>query len=96
MALLWFVVIGDIVVEGAIGDVEERKSPKPEDELSPRCGRAGCGAGAWVAVGKFAGMGSKKLPPPPKDVVVCAGAGAGLGFARPVRLSNGEDGLRCC
>jgi len=49
-----------------------------------------------VAVGNFVGMGSKKLPPPPKEVVVCAGAGAALGFARPVRLSNGEEGLRCC
>jgi hypothetical protein len=89
-------VIGDIVVEGAIGDVEERKSPKPEDELNPRCGDAGFGEEAWVAVGKFLGMGSKKLPPPPKEVVVCAGAGAALGFARPVRLSNGDEGLRCC
>jgi hypothetical protein len=79
-----------------MGDVEERKSPKPEDELNPRCGGAGCGAGAWVAVGNFAGTGSKKLPPPPKEVVVCAGAGAALGFARPVRMSNGEEGFRCC
>jgi len=83
------------VVEGAIGDVEERKSPKPEDELNPRCGGAGCGAGGWVAVSDFAGTGLKKLPPLPKDVVVCGGAGAALGLARPVRLSNGE-GLRCC
>ncbi len=97
MALLWFVAIGDIVVEGAIGDVEERKSPKPDDELNPRCGGAGCGWGAWVVVGNFVGTGSKKLPPPPKEVVVvCAGAGAALGFASPVRLSNGEEGLHCC
>lgn len=68
--LFW--VVGDVVVCGAMGDVEDKKSPKPELWLQPRCGAGACGAGAagFVVVGDLAGRGSKKLPPPPKDVVV--------------------------
>lgn len=47
-------------------------------------------------VGDFAGNGSKKLPPPPKDVVVWGGAGAAFGLVSPFSPSNGDACFTVC